>query len=368
MQQPRQKGMVINMLKQLLTQRKLPDLFTDSHGKAVNADSWRARRSELIGLLNEEYGELPAPPVKLDVKTVSRESSFCAGKAVLQKLMLTCELEEGKSFSFPVRCAYPSGGGKYPVFVFPNFRPDVPDRYLPCEEIVDSGCAVVTFYYEDITSDDSDFTNGLAALLCPGGDNTLRGKICLWAWAAMRALDYALTRADTDTACTAVIGHSRLGKTALYAGALDERFTAVISNDSGCGGAALSRGKCGERIAAITERFGYWFRSSFCAYSGNEYNAPFDQHFLLALVAPRKLYIASAAEDSWADSDSEYLCLCEAARVWQMLGFDDFKPYDRLLNANEAVTGKRIGCHKRSGSHYLSRYDWQRFIGFVLNP
>lgn len=156
-------------------------------------------KDEIIRLLlSEEYGFLPERPISMSAETESRDVSFCAGKAVLEKIKLICHTEHG-CFCFPVYFTCPANAGNpLPCFIHINFRDLVPDRYLPAEEIVDNGCAVLSFCYEDVSSDNGDFTDGLAGLVYPKGrtSKTQCGKIGLWAWAACRVMDYALTRSD----------------------------------------------------------------------------------------------------------------------------------------------------------------------------
>lgn len=339
--------------------------FTD--GEKVTKDNWNKRRNEIIKLLEDEYGTLPAEPVSLSFQTVSKDKNFCAGKATLFKTEIKCALREGGEFAFPVYSVIPNKKGKYPSFVFINFRDDVPDRYLPSEELCDLGFAVHSFCHNDISSDDPNYNDGLAYFYCGEKGNAERGKIALWAWASSRVLDFAVTLPQTDCEEIAVAGHSRLGKTALLAGGLDTRFTTIISNNSGCSGAALSRKKEGETVKNITDRFPYWFKKSYKDYSEKEYELPFDQHFLLALSAPRKLYIASAASDLWADSLSEFLCAAAVTPVYEMLGVKGLVSRGKLPEENELLHEGRVGYHKRSGVHYLSRFDWNAFVQFMKN-
>ncbi|MDD3243666.1 MAG: hypothetical protein PHD32_08095 [Eubacteriales bacterium] len=308
-------------------------------------------------LCREEYGFLP-PAAPVTARVLAEKADFCAGKATLRKVELSCALPTG-SFAFPVSLVVPNAPGPHPAFVHVNFRPEVPDAYMPTEEIVDGGFAVCSFCYNDVTQDaDDGFQSGLAGQLKAAG--VLRcGKIGLWAWAVMRVMDYLQTRSELDPHRIAVIGHSRLGKTALLAGALDERFALVISNDSGCSGAALSRGKNGERIADICRVFPYWFAPEYAQYAGREAELPFDQHWLLALAAPRRLYVASARGDDWADPQSEYLGLLAAGSCFGETLPEVFPDVDR------PVFGEKLGYHVRSGLHYLSRYDWQQYMAFL---
>ena len=272
----------------------------------------------------------------------------------------------GREFSFPFTYVLPLAEKPVPAVVFVNFRPNVPDEYLPTEEICDSGVAAASFWYEDVTSDSGDFESGLAGVWYQGRARGPQdpGKIAFWAWAAMRVLDWLLTRPEIDPAQIAVAGHSRLGKTALFAGAMDGRFCAAYSNNSGCGGAALSRGKAGESIARITEVFPFWFCPAFADFAGREEALPFDQHALLALMAPRLLYVASAGEDAWADPDSEFLGCAAASAAWEKLGRKGLTAPDRLPQEGDSFHAGSIGYHLRPGTHYLSRYDWGQFLKF----
>lgn len=329
--------------------------------------AWEERRAEIIHLLcEEEYGFLPPQPDSVSFEVVEEDLAFCAGKVTLSKVLITATWGNSR-FSFPIRSAIPQAAGNHPFFVCLNFRDLIPDRYIPSEEIADHGFAVLSFCYNDVTSDDGDWSNGLAGALYGNRirSRTDGGKIAMWAWAASRVMDYAQSLSNLDMARAAVVGHSRLGKTALLAGATDERFTHVISNNSGCSGAALSRMKQGETIEAIHNQFPYWFCENYEKYKNNEFALPFDQHFLLSAIAPRKVYISSAIMDTWADPDSEYLSCVAASEVYEKLGTRGFVHPLRLPQVGDAFHEGSIGYHLRSGNHYLSREDWLHFIRFV---
>jgi len=319
----------------------------------------------MIGILaREEYG--PVPPRPSSVDSAERvKTDKCAGHAVYAEYDLTAHMD-GFDFTFPVRCIFPKKhpAKGAPAFVFINFRPEVPDWYFPAQEISDNGFAVVSLYYNDITMDEEDnFSSGVAPDIIRKYGPT--GKISMWAWACSCAMDFALTCDTIDPERIAVIGHSRLGKTALWAGANDTRFSAVISNDSGCSGAAVSRGKIGEKIERITTVFPRWFNGEYKKYSEKEYEAPFDQHFLLAAIAPRKLCVGSASEDSWADPESEYLCCCAVSHVWEEMGKPGFVHPDRLPVPGDAFQTGSVSYHLTEGAHYLGRADWNRYMDFL---
>ncbi len=338
-------------IENLLKQRRLPALPA-------------TRKKMLDTLARLEYGPIPPAPKAVRAEKLA-EKSQCAGHALYEEHRLVCEME-GFEASFPVRCVFPSAKPEkgLPLFVFINFRRAVPDWYFPANELADAGFAVVSLCYLDVTDDaDDGFSTGIAPEITRAFGPT--SKISLWAWACSRALDWALSRGDIDPERVAVAGHSRLGKTALWAGANDERFGAVFSNDSGCSGAAISRDKTGETIADITGRFPHWSVDAYKTFAGNEHAAPFDQHWLLAAVAPRRVYVASASLDDWAGPDSEYLSCCAASEAWERAGLTGFVHPDRLCAVGEVLAEGNIGYHLREGGHYFDRWDWQRYMEFL---
>ena len=319
-------------------------------------------------LLREEYGYLPPAPRSVRYETVSRDDRFCAGKASLIRLRVTCETEQG-SFSFPVAYTRPRKLPEpMPCFIHINFRDLVPDSYQPSEELVDGGVAVLSFCYKDVTSDDGDFGTGLAGVVYPNGrtEPTQCGKIGLWAWAARCVLEFALTLPAIDPRRISVVGHSRLGKTALLAGALDERFFCAYSNDSGCGGAALARGNTGETVEKITGNFPFWFCRRYLSYVGREEEMPYDQHFLLAANAPHRVYVASASEDAWACPQNEHLSAVAASTYYEAQGLCGLTDKTPVLPAvGTSIHGGCVAYHLRRGPHYLGREDWNRFIDYL---
>lgn len=339
-------------IAEMLAQRNLPPL--------------RSREEMLAILLREEYGAMPPKPESLSFEVEEKGKSdvfFFAWKAETRQITAHCTVA-GKRFSFPFQAVIPKTEGKHPFFIHINFRKNNPDRYMPTEELLDAGFGVLSFCYTDVTSDNGDFTDGLAGVLYENGQRSHEdcGKIAMWAWAAQRVMDYAETRSDVlDPAGSVVCGHSRLGKTALLAAAADERFAFAYSNDSGCSGAAVTRDKEGERVKQITTNFPYWFCEDYRQYVEREPEMPFDQHWLIASIAPRFVFVGSATEDKWADPVSELLSCAAASPAFRK----GLAVGDRLPEAGDAWLDGDVGYHLREGAHFFSRADWHQLIRFV---
>lgn len=345
-----------------------PALCRRTDGTPVTTPAeWECRRRELLRILSqEEYGIMPPSPACVRGTVQETVTACCAGHAVLETVALAFDTPGGE-FRFPVRFFNPTGPGKHPLFLLLNFRPDAYDRYLPAEEIIDGGFAVATVNYQDITADNGDFTDGIAALYPRHDSGTAWGKIGMWAFGASRMVDYFLTRPEIDAAHIAVIGHSRLGKAALWCGAQDPRVLYVISNDSGCSGAAYERVKHegAETVDRIVARFPYLFCENYAQYRKVPETRAFDQHFLLALSAPRFVAVGSAEQDHWADPYAEQLSCIGASPAWNFYGVEGYNGKTAPAVAGECLGTGRVRYHIRDGIHYLSRADWQVYMRMI---
>ena len=337
---------------------QIPSLFTP---EVRTPDDWRARRRELLDLLQtEEYGFTPAAPESVRANVISTER-VCAGKGMQSRVELSFDTPEGE-YTFPFNLVIPVSDKPAPAFVALCFRPEIPDKYLPMEEILDHGFAVASVFYKDVTADGPE-PDGIAAKY-PIDPATGWGKIGMWAFAASRVMDYLETLDSIDHSRVCVIGHSRLGKTALWCGAQDERFSMAVSNDSGCSGAAITRGKKGEHISHITKNFPYWFCGNYKNWVDREEEAHFEQHMLLALLAPRRLYVCSATEDEWADPDAEFAGAKAAAEAWKLLRMPGLLGSDVLPAPETPLHDGCVAYHLRTGPHFQGREDWNYVMAY----
>ncbi len=396
-----------NYYERAVPKYTLPDPLVTSDGRIVtNARTWRTRRRpEILELFRTHvYGRSPiGRPMNMAFKVFDLDRKALGGLATRKQVAVSFTGKIGGP-KMDILIYLPNAV-KTPAatFVLLNFSgnhtiaPDpaitlskgwmrpgrsgiVKNRateesrgrsYLsyPVEKILKRGYGLATIYYGDIDPDFHDgFKNGVHRFFDElyGGKRPpdAWGAIGAWAWGLSRAMDYFETDGDIDHKRVAVLGHSRLGKTALWAGAQDQRFAIVISNNSGCGGAALSRRRFGETVGRINKSFPHWFCENFKKYNGREDALPVDQHMLIALIAPRPVYVTSADEDLWADPRGEFLACRHADRVYRLLGVDGLGVI-QMPGLDSPVQKGAIGYHVRSGSHALSEYDWQRYMDFA---
>jgi hypothetical protein len=356
----------------------LPDPLTMNGNTVRTRDTWPGRRRQILELFREHvYGRSPGRPQQLRFEVVEENARAMDGAATLERVAVLSE-QDGRSHRFEVTLFLPNARrGPVPVFLLLNNRPvsnTDPTRrersgFWPAEQLIARGYGIAALQNSDLAPDDKDRFREGAIRLFEGSVSGPRprnawGALAAWAWGASRAMDYLQTDRRVDAKRVAVVGHSRGGKAALWAGAEDERFAITISNESGEGGAALSRRPFGETLARITEAFPHWFADGYKDFATRVDALPVDQHMLLSLMAPRALYVASADEDLWSDPRGEFLSQVHASPVYGLWGdppmrADAMPPLDRPL-----VVGRR-GYHVRSGVHNLTPYDWDRFADFA---
>lgn len=357
------------MLKEKLAERKLPDILA-----GTDVTEWEKRRAEIVQIYADEvYGRTPEFNTELYSFVEKKEDAVLTGQASRERIRLSFMTPNGM-FSFPFTLVLPKKGQPVPAFVQISFDGHMASvEHFPQEMLLDEGFAIAILHYSDVTSDTEE-CDGLARAYefsmnsQPGGEEgTHWGKIGMWAFAASRIMDYLETRPEIDASRVAVSGHSRLGKTALWCAVQDERFSMAVSNNSGCTGAAVHRGKVGENVYDITTRFPYWFCKNYQNYNDKEEELPIDQHMLLACMAPRTVYVNSAKEDEWADPQSEYLGAAAASEIWEKLGLKGLVSSEELPEEpelNKALPEGNIAYRLREGIHFMGRSDWEAYIEF----
>ena len=358
----------------------LPDpLMTLDGNRVTTPAEWReVRRPEILELFRKHiYGRTPiGRPNSLQFDVVSTDSNAMDGQATLKRIHVRFSGPGGKG-AIDLTVFIPNGVPKpTPGFLLicnrgrDNIDPMRKTRrpFWPAERIVERGYVAAAFHNSDLDPDQHDgFKNGVHGIFDSKYSERppdAWGTIAAWAWGASRVMDYFETDRDIDETRIAVLGHSRGGKASLWCGAEDERFSIVISNNSGCTGAALARRQKGETVAKINKRFPHWFCTNYRNFNDKEDALPVDQHQLIALMAPRLVYVASASEDLWADPEGEFLACVHAGPVYKLLGLEGvgtnaFPEPDKPLH-----TG-RIGYHLRAGKHDLTEYDWNCFMDFA---
>ena len=385
----------------LVPQFTLPDPLVAEDGTPIlTPEDWQTkRRPELLNLFKEHmFGQFPEADLsKIKTKEISSAVDALGGKATRKEIRIYFNAPE-KNPQATVLLYVPNvREADVPVFVMPNFQgnhtiSDDPgitaidvrnrawDGNKKAEEvrgavksrwaldmIISRGYAVATVCYEELELDSSQaFPQGIHSLFTnfDAQSEDYPSAIGAWAWGLSRVLDLLETVPGVDASKAIVAGHSRLGKTALWCGVNDERFAAVISNDSGCGGAALSRRQFGERVDKINRSFPHWFTKKFHEYGAKVNELPIDEHELIALVAPRPIYVASASEDLWADPRGEFLSALYADSVYRLLGTDGIGGVTEQPDVNVPV-GATIRYHIRTGVHDVTDFDWEQYLNFA---
>lgn len=402
-----QNKFVANYDESKIPNYTLPDpLVTQSGEQVRDAATWKkVRRPQLMSLFAKQVYGIAPQPCEISFQEVSRRE-ILGGKGIRREVDVFFG-PDAESLAMRLLIYTPSTNKPVPAFLGLNFQgnhsidPDptisinqnwmrdregttknnrstadargVAASRWPVEMILERGYGLVTIYYGDIDPDYHDgFENGIHSQMKREAESIAEGErwgsIAAWAYGLSRALDYLQQDALIDGSRVALMGHSRLGKTSLWAGASDPRFKLVISNNSGCGGAALSRRAIGETIGRINTSFPHWFCDNYLQYNEKENDCPVDQHELIALIAPRAVYVASATEDLWADPKGEYLACVHADPVYRLLGTDGMggsAPPSAMPAADQPIKSGTIGYHLRTGKHDVTAYDWQQYLDFA---
>ena len=381
---------------------QLPDVLLCTNGeKVTSVDQWeKMRRPELLRLfqqhvygvpfalkdagINVKYEKMRENPNALNGKATQQQLKIILSKGdMVREIWLLIYLPKSPQTNIPVFLSY-NFNGNHTVHSDPGIliSPSIAkisskdqetlrgdqSRRWSLERIVGEGFAVITACYHDVFPDNKDLKDESILPLFDGyaamkTDDHAEQAIGAWAKGYSIIMDYIVSNPMFDSRRVAVMGHSRQGKAALWAGALDKRFAIVISNNSGCGGAALSKRIFGETVDLITTSFPHWFCPAFTSYANNEAALPVDQHELIALIAPRPVYIASAAEDLWADPKGEFLSGVYAGAVYHLYGLKGLET--NVMPTINTPIMNQIGYHIRSGVHDVTDFDWQSYIAFA---
>jgi len=381
----------------------LPDPLALLNGERVTTKAqWLdKRRPELKQLFQHYmYGYLPAPPAKVEAKVEREDKQALGGKATLREVTLSFGPPETPKIHL-LLIVPNERKGPAPVFLGLNFRgnhsvlndpkirlstswmpgsyPGVKDNRATeasrgtqadawnVEQIIERGYALATIYNGDIAPDRPDAPERLQLHYPkkieakPGPHDW--GTIAAWSWGLHRAVDYLVTDKDIEKDKIIVVGHSRLGKTALVAAAFDDRIAISMPHQAGCGGTAPSRGKIGESVKQINDRFPHWFTGAFKEFNEQPDRLPFDQHCLAAIVAPRPVLFTNAVEDTWANPDGQFQMLQAADPVYRLLGAGGLDA-KKAPETNTLIDSK-LGYFIRPGKHSMTRDDWKVFLDFA---
>ncbi len=364
----------------------LPDLLLTAEGKRVTTvKQWEdIRRPQIVSLFsNLVYGHVPQPesPIETAYEVVAADDKFMDGKATRKDVAIRFSNRNGQAEMLVLVYVPNKPTQPVPLFMKHSFNntksrdfeasetePGKLRNGWPLGQFFDRGYGFVAVYQQDLVGhNEIGFGGGIHKLFYRKGQSHPKaqewGVLSTVAWGGSRALDYLETDSDCDSTRVAVMGHSKMGKATLWTAAQDERFAMAISAQSGCGGAALWRRKSGETMQKMVTRFPYWLCRNAWKFVDHEADLPVDQHMMLALMAPRPVYVASGIDDTWADPRGEYASAFHATAVYKLYGKKGID--SETFPAPGQPIMNDIGYHVRHGGHSIEPYDWDRFLDFA---
>lgn len=351
----------------------LPDPLKNPSGGKVTLSEWKkSRRAEILDLFREHvYGRSPNRPGDLRFKVAAEEKTALGGKATRRDVDITIG-NAGREFTYRLTIWMPNGAPKpLPVFFLLNHRGTLASQinlpFFPVDRILARGYAAAGVTLIQVSPDNpKTYRDGIISFYDGPEEKAPNAwkTISAWAWSGQRAMDYFETDKDLDARRVAVVGHSRSGKTALWCAAQDERFAMAVSSCSGETGAALARRVEGETIARINKGFPYWFATNYRKYDDREDDLPVDQHELIALVAPRLVYVSSSEKDAWADPPGEFLSCVHATPVFHLYGVKAMETA-QMPGLEQPIHSGNIAYHIKPGGHAMIEYDWDRYMDFA---
>lgn len=315
---------------------------------------------------DECYGFEPQGDWMVMGEQVTGPQNVMSNKAVISQWIVRIGSsdtdESGQKLEIPITILLPKGVEKVPVFLWIQFESEWDRGVKPLEEIIDSGYGIVSCYYQDIAKDGAE-PEDCPKLIKTTAENSW-GTISKWAFGLSRIMDFLLTQDRVDGKRVAIVGGSRLGKTVLWAGAIDHRFSLCVTMMSGTGGASLYRENAKETLDQVLENFPHWFCQNYQKYKGKVDKLFFDAHFILGLRAPGYAYVCSGSEDPYVDAHGQFLACCAANPAYQVFGMDGLVTEDVWPKDFSPLQQGRIGYHIRSGGHFMSRYDFEQVMKY----
>lgn len=387
---------------ELPARAELPDPFTMLDGTQVRTrEDWLTKRRPELKRLFQHYVYGFAPEgVKISAEVTKENVDVLEGQATLKEVTIRFVGLPDAAPRIHLMLILPKAAtAKSPVFIGLNScgnQTVIPDAAVTIDEaawcdakcpqpkesgrgrdknfwcvdyLVARGYGFATFHQSDVDPDRHDFTDGVHPFFkdLPGPKESHWGTIAAWAWGLSKATDYLVTDPGVDAKQICVIGHSRRGKTALFAGAMDERFALVVPHQSGTGGCALSRDNDQETVERINRVFPHWFADSFTAFDNNERKLPVDQHLLIALVAPRPLFDTEGIQDKWANYSSGFRAIQAADEVYKFLGSKGMVG-DAPADVNTDVRGDEVGTlvqYRLDTVHTLTKDYWKGILDYA---